>query len=92
MTLKITQGHIESDGHVVLLPPGLTGAVTTEDGSEYDLGPASQLAVEVASPEHAAEVALEASKLALADPAITEVEEFDEELSRANLGLDKKES
>ena len=28
MTLKITPGSIVSDGHVVLLPVGLTGTVT----------------------------------------------------------------
>ena len=43
--LKITPGSIESDGHVVLLPAGLTGQVTTGDGRTYDLGPAHQIAI-----------------------------------------------
>lgn len=47
MTIKITPGSIESDGHVVLLPVGLTGEVTLDDGTTYDLGPASQAAIEV---------------------------------------------
>lgn len=67
MTLKITpgaQGSIESDGHVVLMPPGLTGTVTTKDGTTYDLGPAQQIAIEVDSHDHAKEVALKASDLA----------------------------
>lgn len=68
MTLKITPGSttpgsIESDGHVVLLPAGLTGTVTTDDGTTYDLGPATQLAIEVDSHDHAKEVAFAASQV-----------------------------
>ena len=89
MTLKITPGRIESDGHVVLLPPGLTGTVEVGDGTTYDLGPAAQEVIEVSSPEHAAEVAMEASRMALADESVTAVQEFDEAQSRKNLGLKK---
>lgn len=89
MSLKITPSSIESDGHVVLLPPGLTGEVTVGDGTSYDLGPASQVAIEVDSPEHAAEVAMAASQLAVDDENIP-VDEFDEAQSRKNLGLTKK--
>lgn len=89
MTLKITPGSIESDGHVVLLPPGLTGEVTTDDGTTYDLGPAHQIAVEVESHDHAKEVALAASQLAHDDESLPGVE-HDEAQSRKNLGLKKK--
>lgn len=87
MSLKITPGSIESDGHVVLLPPGLTGTVTVGDGTTYDLGPATQIAVEVDSHKHAREVALLASRLAHEDDSIPV--EHDEAQSRKNLGLTK---
>lgn len=89
MTLRITPGSIESDGHVVLLPAGLTGTVTTEDGREYDLGPGHQIAIEVDSHEHAKEVSLVASRLAHDSEALPDIS-HDEELSRKNLGLSKK--
>ena len=89
MALKITPSSIESDGHVVLLPPGLTGEVTTEDGTTYNLGPAAQIAVEVDSHDHAKEVALEASRLAHDDENLPDIE-HDEALSRKNLGLSKR--
>lgn len=52
MTIKITPGSVVSDGHVVLTGP-ITGTVTTDDGTTYDV---SAVAVEVPD-EHAAEVA-----------------------------------
>jgi hypothetical protein len=52
MAIKITPGSIVSDGHVVLTGP-ITGTVTTDDGTTYDV---SDVAVEVAK-EHVAEVA-----------------------------------
>lgn len=45
--------HYISDGHVVLTGP-ISGAVTTADGTTYNVSPAL---IEVESPEHAAEVA-----------------------------------
>lgn len=87
MTLKITPGRIESDGHVVLMPPGVTGEVVTADGTTYDLGPASQIAVEVDSHDHAKAVALEVSRRVAADEAIPS--DHDEAQSRKNLGLKK---
>lgn len=89
MALKITPGSIESDGHVVLLPPGLTGTVTTDDGTTYDLGPASQIAIEVDSHDHAKEVAFAASQLAHDSDDLPDVV-HDEAGSRKNLGLTKK--
>ena len=89
MALKITPSSIESDGHVVLLPPGLTGEVTLGDGTTYDLGPAGQVAIEVDSHDHAKEVAFEASKMAHDDENLPDVQ-HDETLSRKNLGLKKK--
>lgn len=83
--LEIKPGSIVSDGHVVLLPAGLTGTVTTVDGETYDLGPASQIALEVKSHDHAKEVAFEASKMALESDEVSNVTEFDEEASRRNL-------
>ena len=88
MALKITPGTIVSDGHVVLLPAGLTGQVTTGDGTTYDLGPASQIAVEVDTHNHAKEVALAASQLAHDSDALPDVH-FDEALSRKNLTVKK---
>lgn len=88
MTLKITPGSIVSDGHVVLLPAGLTGTVTTDDGTEYDLGPAGQVAIEADSHDHAKEVALSASQM-VADSKHIEGD-FDEAQSRKNLGMKKK--
>jgi hypothetical protein len=44
--------HYHSDGHVVLTGP-ISGTVTTEDGTTYDIGPDL---IEVASPQHALEV------------------------------------
>lgn len=73
MSLKITPGSIESDGHVVLLPAGLTGTVETADGTVYDLGAASEVAIEVGSHEHAKEVALAASDLAGESDALPDV-------------------
>lgn len=89
MTLRITPGSIESDGHVVLLPQGLTGTVTTEDGREYDLGPAHQIAVEVDSHDHAREVAYVASVLAHEAEDLPDVV-HDAAQSRKNLGLKKR--
>ena len=86
MSIKITPGRIESDGHVVLLPFGLTGQVTVEDGTVYDLGPAHEVAIEVDSHDHAREVGLAASQLA----AGAGVSDHDEDLSRKNLNLKKK--
>jgi len=45
--------HYESDGHVVMTGPAY-GPVTTSDGTVYDV---SEQVIEVASPEHAGEVA-----------------------------------
>lgn len=53
MAIRITPGHIEADGHVVLTGP-IQGTVTTADGETLDVSP---VAVEVESPEKAAEVA-----------------------------------
>lgn len=88
MALKITPGSIESDGHVVLLPAGVTGEVVTADGTAYDLGPASQVAVEVDSHDHAAEVALEVSKRVGDSDDFPDIA-HDEATSRKNLGLKK---
>ncbi len=71
--LKITPGSIVSDGHVVLLPAGLTGEVTLDDGTTVDLGPALQTAIEVDSHDHAKEVALRASDLANDDDALPDI-------------------
>jgi hypothetical protein len=60
MTLTVTydpetgQNHYHSDGHVVFVGPHIDGHVETVDGTRYNITP---LVVEVASPEHAAEVA-----------------------------------
>jgi hypothetical protein len=89
MTLKITPGNIVSDGHVVLFPAALTGAVTLQDGTVYDLGPATQPAIEVASHEHAKEVAFIVSQLADASEDLPDVS-HDQAQSRKNLGLPKK--
>lgn len=51
--MKFTPGKIESTGHVVLTGP-IQGTVTLEDGTVVDVSP---VAVEVGSPEEAAEVA-----------------------------------
>ncbi len=88
MTLKITPGSIASDGHVVLLPAGLTGEVTVGDGTTYDLGPSTQIAIEVDSHDHAKEVALAASQLAHDSDALPDIS-HDEAQSRKNLGLKK---
>lgn len=89
MTLKITGGEIVSDGHVVLMPAGVTGTVETSDGQTYDLGPAHQIAVEVDSQEHAAEVAYEVSKRCGESDDFPDVAFTDEDakVSRKNLGL-----
>jgi hypothetical protein len=76
--------------HLVLLPAGLTGTVTLEDGTSYDLGPGHQTVLEAQSHDHAKEIALAASALAAADDAVPTVTEYDEALSRKNLGLTKK--
>ena len=92
MALKITPGtggSIVSDGHVVLLPAGLTGEVTLGDGTTVDLGPASQIAIEVDSHDQAKEVALAASQLAHDDESLPGVA-FDESTSRKNLNIKKK--
>ncbi len=89
MSIKITPGSIVSDGHVVLLPAGLTGEVTLDDGTTVDLGPASQTAIEVASHDQAKEVALAASQLAHDDESLPDVT-YDEAASRKNLNLKKK--
>ncbi len=92
MSLKITPGtggSIVSDGHVVLLPAGLTGTVNAADGTAYDLGPASQIAIEVDSHEHAKEVALAASQLAHDDESLPDIH-HDEKQSRKNLNITKK--
>lgn len=92
MTLKINGGSIESDGHVVLMPAGVTGTVTTSDGQTYDLGPSGQIAIEVDTLEHAAEVAYEVSNRVGEDDAFPDIT-HDEEAraqSRKNLGLDSK--
>jgi hypothetical protein len=86
MTLKITPGSIVSDGHVVLLPGGLTGEVTLDDGTTYDLGPASQIAIEVESHEHAKQVALKASDMAHDSDALPDVK-HDRKQSAKNLGI-----
>ena len=88
MSLKITPGAIVSDGHVVLMPAGVTGEVVTEDGTAYDLGPAGQVAIEVGSHDHAKEVAFEVSKRAHDDDGLPGVQ-HDEAASRKNLGLKK---
>ena len=73
MSIKFTPGSIVSDGHVVILPVGLTGEVTLDDGTTYDLGPAGQVAIEVGSHDHAKKVALLASDLAHVDPALPDI-------------------
>lgn len=87
--LNITPGKIESDGHVVLLPAGLTGEVTLKDGSVVDLGPANQAVIEVASHEQAKEVVVLASQMAVEDENV-DVQEFDEATTRKNLTNKKK--
>lgn len=89
MALKIIPGRIESDGHVVLLPAGLTGEVTLGDGTTYDLGPASQVALEVESLDHGKEVALVASRMAHDSDALPDVQ-HDEKQSLKNLNLGKR--
>jgi hypothetical protein len=76
--------------HLVLLPAGLTGQVTLDDGSVVDLGPAHQTVIEVADHDQAKEVALVASQMALEDDSVDTVQDFDEAQSRKNLGLNKK--
>jgi 5-methylcytosine-specific restriction endonuclease McrA len=46
--------HYQSDGHVVVTGNKVFGMVTLPDGTEYDV---SDHVIEVASPEHAEEVA-----------------------------------
>lgn len=75
--------------HLVLLPAGLTGAVTLGDGTTVDLGPAGQTVIEVGTHDQAKEVAIVASQLAADDDSITAVEEFDESQSRKNLNIKK---
>jgi hypothetical protein len=87
--MKSTPASFEGE-HLVVLPVGLTGSVTLEDGTTYDLGPGHQVVVEVESHEHGKEVALLASKLAVEDDSIPTAADFDEAASRKNLGLDKK--
>lgn len=90
--MKVTPGTntvYESDGHVVLLPPGLAGTVELEDGTVVDLGPANQVVIEVGSHDQAKEVALVASQLAHDSQDLADVE-HDEAQSRKNLGLSKK--
>lgn len=89
MSLKITPGSIESDGHVVLMPAGVVGEVVTDDGTRYDLGPASQVAIEVGTHDHAKEVAYAVSKLAHDDDGLPDVK-HDAALSRKNLGIKGK--
>ncbi len=87
MTLKITPGSqqvVESDGHVVLLPPGLTGEVTLGDGTTVDLGPAATTVIEVESHDHAKEVALLASDLAHDDESLPDIS-HDRKQSEKNL-------
>lgn len=74
--------------HIVILPEGLTGTVTLEDGSTYDLGPGDHTVVEVDSHDHGKEVGLLASQLAHEDESLPDVT-HDESLSRKNLGLKK---
>lgn len=87
--LKITPGSIVSDGHVVLMPAGVTGEVVTADGTRYDLGPGHQVAIEVDSHDHAKEVAVEVSRRAHDDDGLPGVS-HDEAQSRKNLGLKGK--
>jgi hypothetical protein len=87
--VKSTQATFEGE-HILLLPPGLTGSVTLDDGTVVDLGPGHQVVVELDSHEQAKEVALIASKLAAEDDTVTAVPEHDEAQSRKNLGLPKK--
>ena len=87
--MKQTPATYEGE-HLVLLPAGLTGSVTVEDGTTYDLGPGHQTVIEVQSHDHAKELALAASDLAAADDAVTAVQEHDHAQSRKNLGLTKK--
>jgi hypothetical protein len=92
--VKVTPGTntvYESDGHVVLLPPGLTGTVELEDGTVVDLGPANQVVIEVGSHDQAKEVALAASQLAHESEDLPNLQ-HDEAQSRKNLGLKKKGS
>lgn len=89
MALEITPGTnspgtIVSDGHVVLLPAGLTGSVTLADGTVVDLGGANDIAIEVDSHEQAKEVGLLASDLAHADKGLPDVE-HDSKQSAKNL-------
>ncbi len=84
MSIKITPGSIVSDGHVVLLPAGLTGEVTLDDGTTVDLGPSSQTVIEVDSHDHAKEVALLASDLAHDDDGLPDVT-HDKKQSQKNL-------
>jgi hypothetical protein len=91
MAMKVTpgtQGSIVSDGHVVLMPAGLTGSVEVE-GVTYDLGDAQNLAIEVESHEHAKEAALLISQLAHESADLPDVT-HDEATSRKALGLPKK--
>ncbi len=74
--------------HLVILPAGLTGSVTLDDGTTIDLGPASQTVVEVGSEDHGKEVGFAASKLAHDSDALPDII-HDEAQSRRNLGLKK---
>lgn len=84
MSLRITPGSIVSDGHVVLLPAGLTGEVTVGDGTTYGLGSASDIAIEVDSHAHAKEVVLVASQMAHDSDALPDVS-FDKSQSLKNM-------
>jgi hypothetical protein len=87
--MKSTPASYEGE-HVVLLPAGLTGTVTLQDGTTYDLGPGHQVVIEVESHDHGKEVGILASKLAVESDAVPAAAEFDEAASRKNLGLNKK--
>lgn len=87
--MKQTPATYEGE-HLVLLPPGLTGTVTVDDGTSYDLGPGHQTVIEVQSHDHAKEIALAASDMAAADDAVPGVTDHDHAQSRKNLGLTKK--
>ncbi len=82
--LKITNGTVVSDGHVVVLPAGLTGEVTLKDGTTVDLGPASTTIIEVASHDQAKEVVLLASDLAHDDESLPDIS-HDKKQSARNL-------